>query len=342
MKGRLLGILAGLLATLLSAAATIAQNSTPPAVRPVKFITSLPTLTVAVPFTMLARQFDRAHGLAVEVQYAGGSSTIMIDAVLSGSAEFASPGAATALQAIREGADLKIIAAIANNQIAAVISNGAAARLGVSPTAPFAERIRAFRGLTIGTNPLGATYYQMLRTYLKQYGLSPDRDVRLVGIAESSALISGIKMGRFDAIVSASGVVEQAIAQNAGILWFSAARGDIPVPESPLVSVIVTRTDTIARHRDHVDALLAALSGALNAVRNEHTATGQLLKEAYFQKLDPAVWDMVWNAATLAYPPNLMFPRAAYDYWIANDPKGADSFRNLNYQQIVYAPAQSP
>jgi 3-oxoacyl-[acyl-carrier-protein] synthase III len=50
---------------------------------------------------------------------------------------------------------------------------------------------------------------------------------------------------------------------------------------------------------------------ALDAVRNEHTATGRLLKAAYFQKLNPVVWDMVWDAATVAYPPNLVFPRAA-------------------------------
>jgi hypothetical protein len=31
-----------------------------------------------------------------------------------------------------------------------------------------------------------------------------------------------------------------------------------------------------------------------------------------------------------------MFP-AVYDYRIANDPKGAESFRNSSYQQIVYA-----
>jgi len=69
-----------------------AQTAGPPGPRPVKFITSLPTLTVAVPFTMLARHLDRAHGIAVETRYAGRANNIMIDAVLSGDAEFGSPG----------------------------------------------------------------------------------------------------------------------------------------------------------------------------------------------------------------------------------------------------------
>ena len=145
-------------------------------VRPVKFITSLPTLTVAVPFTMLAKGLDRAHGIAVEMRYAGGSSSLMIDAVLSGDAAFGSPGTLTAVQAIRQGADLRIIGAISNNQLATVISNAAMQRVGVSPSAAIGERIRALKGLTIGTNPVGSTYYQVFRFYSQApLRLNPDR-----------------------------------------------------------------------------------------------------------------------------------------------------------------------
>jgi len=142
--------------------------------------------------------------------------------------------------------------------------------------------------------------------------------------------------------VSASGVVEEAIVQNAGTLWFSAARGDIPGPESPLVSVVVVRSDTITKHPDDAEAMRAAPSEALDAVRNDHAATGRLLKEAYFPKLNPAMWDIVWNTASGGYPASLAFPRGAYEYWICNDPKGLEGFRNVDYARIVYAPAQSP
>jgi len=254
---------------------------------------------------------------------------------------FATPGTATALQAIREGADLKIIGAIANNQIAAVINNQTMQKLGVSPSAPIADRIRALKGLTIGTNPVGATYYQMLRTYLKQYGLDPDKDVRLVGIADTSALISGIQQNRFGAIVSASGVVEQAIQMDSGTLWFSGARGDIPGSDASVVCVIVARSDTIEKNRAEVEAFRAALADALNAVRDDREATGRILKEKYFPKLEPALWEMVWGGATAAYPSNLAFTQNAFKFWIGEDPKGADSFKNVDYKKITYAPAQA-
>jgi NitT/TauT family transport system substrate-binding protein len=326
----------------LGSTACVAQNASSADIRTVSLIASLPTLTNAVPLTMLADHFDKAHGIAVDMTWAGGSSSLMVDAVLSGNAEFGAPGAETVLQAIREGANIKIIAPVANSLIAAVINNNAMQKVGVSPSAPIAERMQALRGLTIGTNPVGATYYQMLRSYLKQYGLDPDKDVRLVGMAESGALISGIRQGRFDAIVSASGVVEEAIALKAGTLWFSGARGDFPGTENTTVAVFIARADTIEKHRADVDALRAALTDALNALGKDHAATGRVLYDAYFRKLNPAVWDLAWGTASAAYSPGLKFTRRAYDYWIANDPKGPDSYKNVDYNRIVYAPAQSP
>ena len=120
-------------------------------------------------------------------------------------------------------------------------------KVGIPHDAWINDQIRALKGLTIGTNPVGATYTQMLRVYLKEYGIDPDKDVKLVGIADAGALITGLEQGRFDAIRTASGLVEQALALNAGTVWFSGARGDIPGAEKSVVALAVTRPDVIGR-----------------------------------------------------------------------------------------------
>jgi NitT/TauT family transport system substrate-binding protein len=321
--------------------ATMARAQTAGAVRTIKEIHSLPTLTSALPYLATAAGLDRKHGLAFDIQSAGGSSTLQVDAVLAGSAFFGSPGTATALQAIREGADLKILASIANNQIAAVINNEALKKIGVSPDAPIGERIKAMKGMTIGTNPIGATYYQMFRTYLQQYGLNPDRDVRLVGMGDSMALVTGIQQNRFDAIVSASGIVEQAIGLGAATMWFSGARGDMPGQDSTMVIVIVARSDTLVKEPEMVKTYLTILQEALDMIRLEHAKAGKLLKDNFFQKFDAKLWDMVWDNAKAAYPNTLAFTRRTFDYWLENDPKGPASYKNVDYAKITYGPAQS-
>ena len=179
----------------------------------------------------------------------GGNSSLMIDAVVSGNAMFACPGTITVLQAIRAGADLMILGAFGNNQMASVISKTAMAKTGLTAASPAPDKIRAMKGMTIGTNPQGATYTQMFRGYLQKYGLDPDKDVRLVYIADTTALVSGIDQGRFDAIVSASGVVEQAITLGSADMWFAGATGEIPGSEAEVTAVSVARRERWKRIR---------------------------------------------------------------------------------------------
>jgi NitT/TauT family transport system substrate-binding protein len=301
---------------------------------------AVPSLTIAVPLTMVAKKLDEQHGVKADEQASGTSSTIIVDAVLSGQTLFGTPGTADALQAIRQGADLKILGAVVNNLLVAVIRDDVMKKLGVAPDAPIADRIHALKGLTIGTGAVGSTLYQVTRTYLKQYGIDPDKDVRLVGVGETSALISGIEQQRFDVISYASPVVEQAVARHIGSVWFSAPRGDIPGSDNVKMAVVITRTETLQSRKAEVDALLAALGDALHDVRDNHQATGQLLHDTYFPKLDQAVWNTAWDTATTSYPKSLAFTREAYKYWIANDPKGADSYKDVDYAKIVYAPSQ--
>ena len=79
----------------------------------------------------------------------------------------------------------------------------------------------------------------------------------------------------------------------------------------------------------------------VKALNEDRVATGRLLREKFFDKLDPAVWDMVWEGAKAAYPGGLVFPRVAYDFWIDIDPKGAESFKSVDYRKITYAAAQT-
>ena len=91
---------------LLAAGQSGAQSPSPAGMRTLTIKSAVPSLTIAVPLTMVAKQQDRAHGVIVDEQASGTSSTIIVDAVLSGQTEFGTPGTADALQAIRQGANL--------------------------------------------------------------------------------------------------------------------------------------------------------------------------------------------------------------------------------------------
>ena len=319
--------------------ATQGSNAAGEAVLTIK--AAAPSLTIAVPLTMAAKDTDAAHGIDVDLQASGTSSTNVVDAVVAGQVPYGSAGSPTVLQAIREGGDLQIIAAVVDNMQVMVLRNDVMQRLGVSPTAPIADRVRALRGLTIATGAIGSAHYQMLRSYLKRFGLDPDKDVRLVGTHEPMAMVAGIDQGRYDAIAYASGIVEQSVTNGVGTVWISGPRADIPGSADMKTSVIFARKDTIEQNGANVDALRSALTDALSAVHDDHAATGRILHEKYFPKIDPAVWEVAWNASTAGYPSTLAFTREAYQYWIDNDPKGPESYQHVNYEEVTYAPAQA-
>jgi NitT/TauT family transport system substrate-binding protein len=89
-----------------------------------------------------------------------------------------------------------------------------------------------------------------------------------------------------------------------------------------------------------VEQLLTALNSALQTIKNDRDNTGDKLHKMYFNNLERSIWDVAWNATINAYPGNLSFNREAYDYWIKNDPKGAESYKNIDYKNVVYDKAQ--
>ena len=62
------------------------------------------------------------------------------------------------------------------------------------------------------------------------------------------------------------------------------------------------------------------------------------LYKEYFNKMDPAVWKMVLDGTKLGFPKNANFTKAMLDSWIKIDPKGPDSYKDVDYKKIVYAP----
>jgi NitT/TauT family transport system substrate-binding protein len=298
------------------------------------------SLTFVAQYVMEMYGYDKARGLDVDLQGQGTAGTITIDVVLARQADFGAAGTVNIMQAIRQGADLKIIGSIVNSPHMMVLRNEVAKKLGVSPDSPVTQRINALKGLTIATSPVGAAHYQILRAYLKQYQIDPDNDVRIVGVGDAAGMLAGLEQGRYDALAFATGSVEYAINAGFASVWISGPRGDVPGSDMS-TAAIFARSEVIEQKAADADALRAAVDDALKKIRDDRKAVGDALHQKYFPKLDRALWDIAWNGAAGAYPETAVFTRQAYDYWAANDPKGADSYKNVSYEQMTYPKARS-
>ncbi|MFA3894126.1 ABC transporter substrate-binding protein [Rhodococcus qingshengii] len=316
------------------------KRTTAEGVTPVDIKMSVATFTNATALVMEAQDLDAAHDLDVELDQAGASSTLSIEAVLSGDADLALAGPPSALAAIRQGAPLTILGSIANNQQVMVVRPDVVDRLGITPDAPVAERMEALRGLTIGTNPSGSTYQILLRNELGRFGMNPDVDVRMIGIQDPNALVTGLAQGQFDAIATASGIVEQAIINSGAVVWISGPRGDIEATADVPVLAIVGRTDWVNENTETVDKFRDVMAESLNALETDRDTLGPILKAEYFPALDQGVWDLAWEESAGGYPDAPTFPRSSYDFWVENDPEGVAAYDDVNYEDVTYGAAQ--
>lgn len=130
--------------------------------------------------------FYRKHGLQVEAVQVRPAVTAV--ALMSGGVEYSS-AVGSALSAAAKGAPLKVVS--------------------VSLTAPFFSlvarpqyrRIQELKGKEIGVqgNP-GGTNDQVARLVLRQGGLDPQNDLRILYVGDPPVLYAAFKGGRFDAI----------------------------------------------------------------------------------------------------------------------------------------------
>ncbi len=111
-----------------------------------------------------------------------------MQAMLAGDLDFAYVGAAPFVTAAATGLDGKIIAA-AQTQGSSVVL-----KTGLNYTSPV-----DLKGLTIATFPAGTIQDTILRTWLKEQGLDPEKDVKIVAMGPGDAT-TAIMAGKVDAV----------------------------------------------------------------------------------------------------------------------------------------------
>jgi NitT/TauT family transport system substrate-binding protein len=128
-----------------------------------------------------------------------------MQAMLAGEIDVAYVGAAPVLSAVSTGLDAKIVAGVNTQGSDLVVKNG------LNYTGP-----QSLKGLTIATFQAGTIQDTILRNWLQQNNISPDKDVTIKGMNGGDA-VTAITAGKVDAVFlptpSPSTIVNQGIGR---------------------------------------------------------------------------------------------------------------------------------
>jgi ABC-type nitrate/sulfonate/bicarbonate transport system substrate-binding protein len=156
-----------------------------PAEAPQKLRVAYAAVTAAFSLPWIAKEggiFQR-HGLDVELVYIPAGSRA-VQTLVGGSIDVAAIGGPAGVDAKLAGADTIYVAIPVNRVIVFTVAG------------PQIQRIEEMRGKSIGVTRVGTVTDFFTRIYLRQNGLTPDRDVMIRGMGGLPEIVAGLKAGQ--------------------------------------------------------------------------------------------------------------------------------------------------
>lgn len=198
------------------------------------------------------------EGLDVELIDTGGGGPD-VQLVLGGRAETTVNDGAQILPAPQQGQRLVCVLSLLDRSIVnATMSADTAARLGLSAQTPFADKLRALKGLKIGVTRPGALTWQQARYNLVSAGLDPDRDAEVIGVGGAPALAAALQFGSVDVIYISLPIGERLVQQRIAMTLVDNARGEDPNLGRFMMEGLWARADFIAENRDLMGMIVRA------------------------------------------------------------------------------------
>lgn len=253
--------------------------------------TTLALPATAVHFTPIYIAADaglwKARGLDVNLPLIAGPGAT--NAVIAGSADFASTAATSVLRAAARGQPMLVIATTHAEFLAeVVVSRKAADKAGIDPKADLATRVRSLKGMTLAIDaPLGLPH-GFIKYLGSKAGVNADRELVLTPMQPPN-MVASLKSGAVDGFIFSEPFVSAAVEDGA-VVVIRNSRHDTPEINPYASNVIVTRPDFCRKSAEVCSKLVAGLNEALKILHDEPERARAILK-ARFANLPAGVLD---------------------------------------------------
>jgi ABC-type nitrate/sulfonate/bicarbonate transport system substrate-binding protein len=247
---------------LLSVAIIIALSYTPArgqAPRKVKMTLPVVALTTAPVYIAEAKGFFAQEGLSVDLNMTGGGGPD-IKALIAGDVDFTYTASDQVILPWQEGKRLTIVmAAVPRAVINWAMHKDVAQAKGITEKSPLADKLKALRGLTIGSTQPGSLTANLAAYTLRKAGLVPQQDANIIAIGSGLTWLAALEQRKVDAALMSPPLPDTAVARGYAILLIDNARGEDPSLAEFLQQVFVTRPDVIQKDPELVRKLVRAL-----------------------------------------------------------------------------------
>lgn len=247
-------------------------------------------------------KYFEAEGLDVNYIITGGGAKAA-QALVTGSADFAATTMSDAINARRQGADVRVLAALLRQYPTdCVIRNDAAQRARISSKSPIGDRIKALRNLKIGLGGQGSPGDQLIIWLARRARLDPNRDVQRIFLGTDVAVLAALQNGAIDVFCYGPPTSTRAVTSGNALFLFHIVGGN-DLPEiSHFPNAVLATTQRFAReHPDVVDRMARAYVKAIVFMQREPDMVAGVIKPL-FANMDVATFDASFDSAKAGFP----------------------------------------
>jgi NitT/TauT family transport system substrate-binding protein len=294
----------------------------PGGLAPVVGAYSAPGLAYASLFLADRKQLWAANGLAPSLKQVEGGSLAMVT-LNSGDSEFVGVASTDAMIAWERGVKMLVVAAFYGSlTIQLTASREWMEKSGIGPNASIEDRVRALKGVRIGSSSLGGGPPQYTKFLGSLYGLDPERDIRITMVGQGPTRIAALREGRVDMVVGGAPEADQIALDGYGSLY-------INFPEVPLFkefpfTVVAVKQEVADKDPERVRRIAQTIGQANDIIRNDFpVAVAEL--QAQFPRINPQAIERAMTRDRNAVP---MGGRMTETMW-ANGYKCAAAMKSI-------------
>jgi NitT/TauT family transport system substrate-binding protein len=171
-----------------------------------------------------------------------------------------------------------------------VLHKDIAAERGVTPTSPFADKLRSLAGTTIGASAPGALTYNLAEWYIQRAGLKPQIDAKVVAAGNGAAAIAAMEHKVVTAYAQSSPLTDELVRRGLAIWLINNTQGDDPALQQFLHAVIYVRPDWAEQNADLTRRMVNCLVQASTWIRATPPDEVASTLRPYFASLEDGLY----------------------------------------------------
>jgi len=321
---------------ILAVALMVVGNSGVYAGQKVRFAYSSSHMGYLPRIVALEKGFFAQEGLEIDaVNIPGGSKAAA--ALLGGSSDIVNLAYFHALKAARKGFDVVAFACPLNQwPLAYLMKPEMMKKKGITVNSTIDEKIKAMKGLRIGCTSAGSGTALIPKAFLKNRGINPDTEVRMVPFGKWKAGIAAFESEKIDVFQWVSPIPELLQQKGIGTIIFSMARGDVPEFDGYMWDSYFTTRKFMEKHPDVILAFTKAIIRAIDYIHNNKKGTMEIIAKTW-KDASPELRERCYKNINKAVPE---VPRLTKAGWEINmklhfaDAKGVEKER-LAYEKTA-------